>query len=440
MFFAVLITGCGATLKPINTLQRINRPVVAIEAARLPDIVLKHYTAEIPFLAGDYSAYDNTAMARAVAALGQHSGTRTLKIEGYSYSKGDSASQALALKRASVVANVMIASGYDPRTIQQVGIHANHLKTIPFVGAKIHWVSTQDAENNKTTPITSVLETPTKPVKDNSKRPTLDLSLTPALVPALPQETLTVLPVGFSPGNYRSPHSQDVTALISALPKDLSRIQEINVIGHSRSRSNLATEHLALKRAKLVVRQLRGAGIAASLITVKADSRNQLKHVGTYPGAVVTMKIAAEIEQPLEAQSAPVVPSTHRHIGKEIEPPKRREGLTDGVEGTSPPTDEERVILVQTSTVYVLHVEQGSLRDNIERILKEHKYSFGQWRFARPGVSYDWNIPKRFSYPLMGGLPEILAVLSRLYEFQATINELDRTVDFHSINEVLPSA
>lgn len=425
MFFAVLITGCGATLKPINTLQRINRPVVIIEAARLPDVVLKHYTAEIPFLAGDYSTYADASMAEALAALSQFSGQRTLKIEGYSYSKGDSASQLLALKRASVVANVLIASGYDPRTIQQVGIHANHLKTIPFVGAKIHWVSS-------TPPI----------VIPESLAAAAPLKTKPVAIPKapIPLKTIVELSVGFAPGNYTTPDVSGLQSLLTTLEQDLE-IVEIKIEGHSYSQGLHASERLALMRARVVREALVAAGIKRA-IKITGVFANNVAQSSPFTGvrAYLTYPHKAPDIALGIAQSAPVVPPTHLHIGKEIESPKRREGLTDGVEGTSPPTDKERVILIQTSTVYVLHVEQGSLRDNIERILKEHNYSFGQWRFARPGVSYDWNIPKRFSYPLMGGLPEILAVLSRLYEFQATINELDRTVDFHSINEVLPSA
>lgn len=141
---SLFLIGCAGSqqIKPLNTLKKIDRPVVAYQDVAEPDIILQRHTAEFLFAPGNYSAFDANDALRAVVQLNQYPGPRTLTVEGYSYSRGNSASEQLALKRSQVVVDALVLQGIDPRTIQQVGIYANQVsEESPFCGAKLIWVS-----------------------------------------------------------------------------------------------------------------------------------------------------------------------------------------------------------------------------------------------------------------------------------------------------------
>jgi len=247
------------------------------------------------------------------------------------------------------------------------------------------------------------------------------ISPDPLPTPRVEKEVRTELPVGFKIGEYRHASAADIRKLGHALMDDQLTITRIDIVGHSRSRTDLATERLAMKRAKIVRQALVNNGISPSVIHLNTDVRNYQTRVGAHPGAVVTLT---------QLSSASVQADTHKSVQAVVPVVDDKPIIEEVIEEVI----EE--IIIQTDPVYVLHVEQGSLKANIIRILDEHHYSLGQWSFDEPGMTWDKSVANDFYYPLMGGLPEILSVIHRLYRVQAMINTVDRTVDFKSAGEV----
>ncbi len=208
---------------------------------------------------------------------------------------------------------------------------------------------------------------------------------------------LTELPVGFEPGEYRRAYAADIETLINALPKNITLMTRIDVVGHSRSRSNLATDRLALKRAKIVAQHLKDAGVSPSIIRLTSDVRNNLGHVGTYPGAVATF----HMEQP-----GAIAPKADPTI--------------------------EIADTVVAPVFYTVEFRAGSLRENLVRVIEDHGYTLGDWNFGNETTTTDWIIDKSYSYPVQGDLIAVLNTVKKTYGLMAILNELDKTVDFEA--------
>ncbi len=146
------LTACADNLniRPINTPHRINTPVATIEAARIPDIVLKHYIADIPFplktivvlsvgfAPGNYTTPDASGLQSLLTTLQLGPEIVDIRIEGHSYSQGLHASEKLALKRARIVKEALVAAGIE-RAIKTTGIFANNVaEAAPFTGVRAY--------------------------------------------------------------------------------------------------------------------------------------------------------------------------------------------------------------------------------------------------------------------------------------------------------------
>lgn len=139
-------------IKPINTLDRINSPVAipkspamaprlkrkALATPRSPFVLKTIVVLSVGFAPGNYTTPDASGLQSLVTTLEQGPEIVDIRIEGHSYNQELHASERLALMRACIVRQALIAAGIE-RAIKTTGVFANNIaETAPFTGVRAY--------------------------------------------------------------------------------------------------------------------------------------------------------------------------------------------------------------------------------------------------------------------------------------------------------------
>ena len=177
------------------------------------------------------------------------------------------------------------------------------------------------------------------------------------------------VPINFAPGDYKTAAAKDLNTLLAALPRQRHHVKAIEITGYSKSQTTLATEALAVKRARVVADFLQDNGVPGDRIQLVGIAQNHLPFVGAYPGADVRLTVVADSTQsPVAEVRAETPGSDHTAV-----------------------TAAAGDVLAQTDTVVLASVDctvqPGTLEANLVRLSEDHG--------GKPVV---WNAP--FDVPI----------------------------------------
>lgn len=154
LLLLMCLTACAGDLpiKPINTLDRASRPVATPKGPAMPPR-LKTKVVAIPrapfplktivvlsvsFAPGNYTTPHASGLQSLLTTLEEGPEIVDIRIEGHSYSQELHASEKLALKRARIVREALVAAGIE-RAIKTTGVFANNVaQTAPFTGVRAY--------------------------------------------------------------------------------------------------------------------------------------------------------------------------------------------------------------------------------------------------------------------------------------------------------------
>ena len=311
-------------------------------------------------------------------------------VIGFSKSQSDLASESLALERAQVVGDALMALGVTETQLILSGLAQNHLIGVAaYPGAVVSFLlGATDAE-----------------------------SFAPETSDVLEHRVW----VPFASGEYQSVANR--TSLITFVRPYLKAIEQVVVTGHSHSYKNHATQALAMKRANVVKEILRALGVPGDVIALRGVFSNdnvpgRPLRVGADVGVVLTalpqhINRPAHARQPLAAEPAANTSGSDQPVAL----------VVAGVLPTTHPVP---------AAMYEVRIKVGSLRENYARIVADHGYTLGIWAFGDDDSDFDWVIPKGYSYTVEDDLVVILDSLQALYDICGAINELDKTVDLRA--------
>lgn len=243
--------------------------------------------------------------------------------------------------------------------------------------------------------------------------------------------------VAFEVGKYQRPPKTNTDIIVTqlqTLPKDA----RIILTGHSHSRKQLASDHLAQIRATTLKDILVSKGINSQRILVQTDAVNQrqqgklLHGVTVYALLEVPKPLAKEdLELALEDKPLPTTqPST--------ETTDTNSQLDKHIPLPSAPTLAP-VATTQDTTLPAcgkVTFQPGSLRANIERAINHCGYVMGRWVFGTGNTLQDWDVPLGFHTQIEQELPGLLTFIEHNYHIRAHVHKLDSSIDFlPSINQ-----
>lgn len=198
--------------------------------------------------------------------------------------------------------------------------------------------------------------------------------------------------------------------------KAAARIKKMNatvlVRGHAHSSGHWATESQALRRAKTVRETLLRAGVDAGVMrldTSVSNNNDPLRQL--LNGVELFLYVPTSGHVPVSTISQLDCASTHNQpVAK------------NGQSATGP-------------AVFTVH--SGSLRRNIERLLRVLGLRMGKWDLADGRYEYDWEIPHGYTIPVTTPDQAMRSLLSS-YGIQPILNLLDNSVDFVMYHKPVP--
>ena len=224
--------------------------------------------------------------------------------------------------------------------------------------------------------------------------------------------------VAFDVGEYRQKKFGQVGKIYNQLQTFPDSIS-IRLIGHSHSKTNLASKKLASIRASTVRDHLVNFGIAPASIIIDYDVQNFVTNKRLLHGVTVLAST--------EMQSDSSV-SRHGQL------------ITSGIASTSKSTNPSvQASAIVTSSIEIepdrdlcnlVSISSGSLRDNLEREISECGYIMGRWRFGTGDEVIDWHVPVAYSTVTDNGIIDLLQLIEHNYQIRAQVHELDDSIDF----------
>ena len=224
--------------------------------------------------------------------------------------------------------------------------------------------------------------------------------------------------VAFEIGEYQQEKTGQIDYLISQLQKLPDDI-DIQVIGHSHSIDELATEPIAVARAKLVRDKLVESGIKAESISLHSDVRNSIPQEQLLHGVSLYTPMLSKAEFIHEKKPA------ESNLPSENPP-----SLTADPLAATPTTQTEDIPDPDSKSCAKVTFTQGSLAENIKREIGHCGYVMGNWRFGSKDDLIDWDIPFQYSTYVDDEIIGLLQLIESNYEIRAHIHKLDKSIDF----------
>lgn len=224
--------------------------------------------------------------------------------------------------------------------------------------------------------------------------------------------------VAFEIDEYQQEKTGQIDYLISQLQKFPDDI-DIQIIGHSHSIDELATESSALARAKLVRDKLVESGIKAESISLHSDVRNSIPQEQLLHGVSLYTPMLSKAEFIHEKKPA------ESNLPSENPP-----SLTADPLAATPTTLIEDISDPDPKSCAKVTFTQGSLAENIKREIGHCGYVMGNWRFGSKDDLIDWDIPFQYSTYVDDEIIGLLQLIESNYEIRAHIHKLDKSIDF----------
>ena len=246
---------------------------------------------------------------------------------------------------------------------------------------------------------------------------------TEALLKTNPAEQNKAAFIEFPAGVYDNPMPNQLNRTIQSL-LSLPQDQTLRLVGISQSKTNLATESLALQRAQNVADQLIAAGFKATRIKLDSKVTNNVQDMYLTHGVhifVTSNKSKDTQHEPLDTELERLNSSNTNTIATN----QSKETLEK-----SPKQDSENPPANHNKSCTQLNIQTGSLKKNIQREIADCGYLIGEWSFGTEEEYIDWIIPVAYKTNVEEGIFGILNSIEKNYQIRAHVHQLDRSIDF----------
>ena len=345
----------------------------------------------IEFKPGIYNQPLDTNIEKLLSEI-KYLSTHQINIVGISQSASSLATYDLALLRAETIKKQLVRQGIAADRIIVSGEDENFVMPDQI----LHGVFVTSSEN----------------------------SLNPeALLKIIPEDQNKVAFIEFPAGVYDNPIPNPLNEKIQSL-LSLPRNQILRLIGISQSKTNLATQPLALQRAQTVADQLIAAGIESSRIKLDTEITNNIQDMYLTHG----VHIIAISNQPKDPQNVPI-----DRVLEQLNSPNKNTIATSQSKETlhqSSQQDSENPPANHNKSCTQLNIQTGSLKKNIQREIADCGYLIGEWSFGTEEEYIDWIIPVAYRVNVEQGIFGILKSIEKNYQIRAHVHQLDRSIDF----------
>lgn len=346
----------------------------------------------IEFKPGIYNQPKNNNIEPLVDKINRFS-TYQINIIGISQSASSQATYNLALLRAETIKKELVRQGIASDRIVISGENENFVLPEEI----IHGVFVRSSESNTHTKV------PKRATKDITK----------------------VSFIQFHAGVYNKPIDKQLNTTVKTL-LSLPNNSPLLLVGVSQSKSNLATESLAIQRAQTVADQLIANGIEASRISLEKEVTNNVQDIYLYHGVhifAINHEAAETDQKPLDSLLQEINSPT-KNI---LKIPRNEEIIQQSPETTLEPI---ATISDNQKPCNELNIQKGSLKKNIQREIADCGYLMGQWNFGTDEEYIDWLIPVAYKVNVDKGIFGILNIIEKNYQIRAHLHQLDKSIDF----------
>jgi len=345
----------------------------------------------IEFQPGIYNQPKDTNIEKLLSEI-KHLSTHEINIVGISQSASSLATYDLALLRAKTIKKQLVRQGIAADRIIVSGEDENFVMPDEI----LHGVFVTSSENKSNTE--AILKT--KPAEQNKAGF-----------------------IEFPSGVYDNPMPNQLNRTIQSL-LSLPQDQTLRLIGISQSKTNLATQPLALQRAQNVADQLIAAGIEDSRIKLDTEITNNIQDMYLTHG----VHIIAISNQPKDPKNGPldtVLDQLNSFNKNTTATSQNKETLKQ-----NPKQDSKNPPANHNKSCTQLNIQTGSLKKNIQREIADCGYLIGEWSFGTEEEYIDWIIPVAYRVNVEEGIFGILNSIEKNYQIRAHVHQLDRSIDF----------
>jgi len=345
----------------------------------------------VEFQPGIYNQPKDTNIEKLLSEI-KHLSSHQINIVGISQSASSLATYDLALLRAKTIKKQLVRQGIYADRIIVSGEDENFVMPDEI----LHGVFVTSSEN--------MLETE-------------------ALLKTNPAEQNKAAFIEFPSGVYDNPMPNQLNRTIQSL-LSLPQDQTLRLIGISQSKTNLATQSLALQRAQNVADQLIAAGFKATRIKLDSRITNNVQDMYLTHG----VHIFVNSNNNKDTQHEPL-----DTVLKRLNSPNKNTIATNQSKETlekSPKQDSENPPANHNKSCTQLNIQTGSLKKNIQREIADCGYLIGEWSFGTEEEYIDWIIPVAYKVNVKEGIFGILNSLEKNYQIRAHVHQLDRSIDF----------
>jgi hypothetical protein len=229
--------------------------------------------------------------------------------------------------------------------------------------------------------------------------------------------------IEFPAGVYDKPNPNHLFSALEFL-LSLPESPTLKLIGTSQSKTNLATQSLALQRSQIVAKYLIAGGLNASKIKIDTEVTNNILGNNLTHGVHIfainhnSTETDHKLDNLLNEFSSP---SKNR-----IEIPHNEEIIQNSPKKTQEPTVSSNNQILCNE----LNIQKGSLKKNIQREIADCGYLMGEWNFGTNEEYIDWLIPTAYKVHIEKGILGILMTIEKNYQIRAHVHQLDRSIDF----------
>jgi outer membrane protein OmpA-like peptidoglycan-associated protein len=345
----------------------------------------------IEFQPGIYNQPIDTNIEKLLSDI-KHLSTHQINIVGISQSASSLATYDLALLRAKTIKKQLVRQGIYADRIIVSGEDENFVMPDEI----LHGVFVTSSEN--------MLETE-------------------ALLKTNPAEQNKAAFIEFPSGVYDNPMPNQLNRTIQSL-LSLPQDQTLRLVGISQSKTNLATQPLALQRAQTVADQLIAAGFKATRIKLDSEVTNNVQDMYLTHGVhifVTSNKTKDTQHEPLDTVLERLNSSNTNTIATNQNKETHKQ---------SPQQDKQDPTTNHNKSCTQLNIQTGSLKKNIQREIADCGYLIGEWSFGTEEEYIDWIIPVAYKTNVEKGIFGILNSLEKNYQIRAHVHQLDRSIDF----------
>ena len=344
----------------------------------------------IEFKPGIYTQPKNTNIDKLLSQI-RNLPTHQINIVGISQSASSFATYDLAMLRAKTIKKKLVHQGIAADRIIVSGEDENFVMPDEI----LHGVFVTSSENKSNTEV--ILKT--NPAEQNKAEF-----------------------IEFPTGVYDNPMPNQLNRTIQSL-LSLPQDQTLRLVGISQSKTNLATQSLALQRAQTVAEQLIAAGFKATRIKLDSKVTNNIQDMYLTHGVHIFVNSNTN-----DTQHEPL-----NTVLERLNSSSKNTTATSQSQETlkkSPKQDSEIPLPNANKPCSQLNIQTGSLKKNIKREIADCGYLIGEWSFGTEEEYIDWIIPVAYKTNVEEGIFGILNSIEKNYQIRAHVHQLDRSIDF----------